>query len=395
MSNIVCQIKIISIDSINIQDDHNMSLKLVSVNLNLKDKLSKVREKLEQNSKVRMNDTLSFANKINNNNTGGSSLAEIAREDEEKIILEDIIDEKNNVLYLKSEPDLRYFNDKLKLEYGRSVTLEKANKKAFKIIDCEMSKIIDGYENSTIQIDLEEDKTIKNDFLLIADVDIPNFSKLGVSIKNSNLQNSNVVTNLTYNVIEYNKMTLKFKLEPTKEFIEAAKDVINSKDSRKLQDIINDFGQFIPKEVILGGRAYFIARENFEGNSGEHSTNISGQASNIKVEKKSSKSLNKKNSSKYQSFKLFGGKEVCSNNFNESEWIESLNDYKYWSCIKFKEPVSIFQFLPEDLRKQILILIGKKILYTNIEDYTYYLSEPGMHQVLKLRVECIYATTYI
>ncbi|CAB4446886.1 unnamed protein product [Rhizophagus irregularis] len=340
-----------------------------------------------------MNDTFSFAKMINNNSsTGESLLAVIAREDEEMIILENIIDVKNDdkFLYLKSDPepkpDWRFFKDKLKLEYGRSVTLEKANSRAFTIVDCEMDEIIDGYENSTIQIDSEEDKIIKNDFLLIADIDIPNFAKLGVSIKNSNIKNSNVATNLTYNIIEYNKMSLKFKLEPTTEFIEAVNGVIDSKDPRKFKDIINNFGQFIPKKVILGGRAYFIARENFEENFGEYVKNTDFQASNIKIEKKSSKSLSKNNSSKYQSFKLFGGKEVCSNNFNETDWVESLKGFKNWSCIKFEDPVNIFQLLSEDLCKQVLLLVGKKILYTNTEDYTYHLSVPGIHHTFKLNI---------
>ncbi|PKY49825.1 hypothetical protein RhiirA4_465955 [Rhizophagus irregularis] len=360
-----------SLSDATVQDDINITvqilLKLVLVNLNLKVSLSKIRDKLEKNSEVKMNDTFSFAKMINNNSsTGESLLAVIAREDEEMIILENIIDVKNDdkFLYLKSDPepkpDWRFFKDKLKLEYGRSVTLEKANSRAFTIVDCEMDEIIDGYENSTIQIDSEEDKIIKNDFLLIADIDIPNFAKLGVSIKNSNIKNSNVTTNLTYNIIEYNKMSLKFKLEPTTEFIEAVKGVIASKDPRKFKDIINDFGRFIPKKVIL--------------------------ASNIKIEKKSSKSLSKSNSFKYQSFKLFGGKEVCSNNFNESDWVESLNGFKNWSCIKFEDPVNIFQLLSEDLRKQILLLVGKKILYTNTEDYTYYLFVPGMYHTFKLNI---------
>jgi hypothetical protein len=374
---------IINVDSTNLQDDVNITVqmddtlsKLVLVNLNLKTNLSKTRKRLEQNSKVKMYNTFSFANKISNNNNG-SSLAEIAREDEEKFILENIIDTKNKILYLKSEHDWRFFKDKLKLEYGRNVSLEKANKKAFTIVNCEMDEIVDGYENNTIQIDLEENKIIKNDFLLIADIDIPNFAKLGVSIGNSNIKNSNVVTSLTCNIIEYNKMSLKFKLEPTTEFIEAVKDVIDSKDPGKFKDIINDFGQFIPKEVILGGRVYFIARENSEEDSGEHAKNTGFQASNIKIEKKSSKSLNKNNSSKYQSFKVFGGKEVCSNNFNETDWVESLKDFRNWSCINFKDPVNIFQLLSKDLRKQILLLIGKKILFTSIEDYSYKLPESG------------------
>jgi hypothetical protein len=387
--------EIVSTDFANIQDDVNITVqmddtssKLVLVNLDIKCKLSKIRKKLEQNSKIKMNDTLSFANKINNNNfTGGSSLAEIAREDEEKIILEKIIDKECKTLYLKSEPDWRFFRDKLKLEYGCTETFEKANKRAFTIVDCEMNQIVDGYENTnTIQIDLKEDKNIKNDLLLTADIDISNFIKLGVSIENSNVKNSNIATNLTYSVIEYNKMSLKFKLESTIEFIEAVKDVINSKDLRKFKDVINEFGQFIPKEIILGGRVYFIASENSEENTNEYTTNISGQVSNIRIEKKSSKSLNKNNFSKYQSFKLFGGKEVCSNNFNETDWVESLKDFRNWSCIKFKNTANIFQLLSKDLRKQLLSLVGKKILYTNTEDYTYYLFEAGMHQAFKLNI---------
>src|SRR5436305_1387006 len=98
-----------------------------------------------------MNDTLLFAKKIkNNSSTRGNSLAVIAREDEEKEILENIIDKKSKFLYLKSEsePDWKFFKDKLKLEYGcNNVTLEKANKRAFTIVDCEMNEILDGYEN--------------------------------------------------------------------------------------------------------------------------------------------------------------------------------------------------------------------------------------------------------
>ncbi|GET64274.1 hypothetical protein GLOIN_2v1786313 [Rhizophagus irregularis DAOM 181602=DAOM 197198] len=103
-------------------------------------------------------------------------------------------------------------------------------------------------------------------------IDIPNFAKLGVSIENSNTKN-NVATSLNYNIIEYKKRSLRLKLEPTKEFIEAIKDVIDSKDPRKFKDIINDFG---------------------------------AQVLNMEFGKKSSRHLNTSNSSKYQSFKLFG-----------------------------------------------------------------------------------------
>ncbi|PKC61674.1 hypothetical protein RhiirA1_464680 [Rhizophagus irregularis] len=149
-------------------------------------------------------------------------------------------------------------------------------------------------------------------------------------------------------------MSLNFKLKPTTEFIEAVKGVIVSKDPRKFKDIINDFGQFIPKKINLGGRAYFIARENFEENFGEYVKSTDCQASNIKIEKKSSKSLSKNNSSKYQSFKLFGGKEVCSNNFNETDWVESLKDFKNWKILQHKDTeCSIFAIVIDKKEKDI------------------------------------------
>ncbi|PKB97161.1 hypothetical protein RhiirA5_433623, partial [Rhizophagus irregularis] len=63
-----------------------------------------------------------------------------------------------------------------------------------------------------------------------------------------------------------------------------------------------------------------------------------------------------------------------------------LNDFKYWSCIKFKDPVNVFQTLSEDLHKQVLLLVGKKILYTNTEYYTYHLSVPRIHHTFKLNI---------
>jgi hypothetical protein len=83
------------VDSINAQDNIKITVqiddppsKLILINLNHKDKLSKIGKRLEQNSKVKMNDTLTFAYKISQTNNTGGSLAEIAREYEEEIILE-------------------------------------------------------------------------------------------------------------------------------------------------------------------------------------------------------------------------------------------------------------------------------------------------------------------
>ncbi|CAB5379062.1 unnamed protein product [Rhizophagus irregularis] len=289
-------VKIVSLPNLN---DYSSS----NVNFNLKDKLSSIREKLKQ-SNVKMNDTLSFAN---------SSMAEISREDEEKIILKEIIDTKSNTLYL-IKPDYQFLINKLKLEYGRtSISLDRANKKAFKIKDYDITEIAD--EHKYTKIDLKEGQFMEKDIFLFEDID----------------------TNKRTTVV----------------------DAIESKDPRKFRKITEEFGKFVPKEeVILGARAYFV-----DTNTGDSS----------------------KNRTRYTNFKLIGGKKFISKDFNETEWRESLEEFRNWDCIKIKNPTSIFYHLPENLREEILSLVGKKILYLSTESYEYKLLKPGSHKILELK----------
>ncbi|PKK60936.1 hypothetical protein RhiirC2_792566 [Rhizophagus irregularis] len=363
--------------------------KHVSVSLNPGENLSKIREKLEQNSKIKMNDTLSFANKIvqiNNKNNNEIYLAEVAKEDEEKKTLEKIINKKDKILYLKSEPDWKFLKNKLGLEYGFTSMLEKANKKAFTIMeDCKMTEIVDGCKHNTIEIDLEKDKIMKNDFLLAADTNV-----LKTTFGNSKIKESNCETNLTCTISEYSKVSLKFRLQPDSEFIKEIKDAIESKDHRNFKKITEEYGQFIPTEIILGGRAYFkssnISRNCSEENSNRFDINAGGQNSNIGIESTTENLSRNINNSKYECFKLIGGRQLGISNFDEKDWAESLRDFRNWSCIKFKDSISIFQPLSENLRKQILSTVGKKILYTNTEDYTYYLFEYAKPKVFILNI---------
>ncbi|PKY51613.1 hypothetical protein RhiirA4_468755 [Rhizophagus irregularis] len=387
------QNEVITVNSINAQDNISVTVqiddppsKLILVNLNLKDKLSKTRKRLEQNSKVKMNNALTFAYKISQTNNIENSLAEIAREDEENIILEEIVGKKNSILYLSSEPDWRFFRDKLKLEYGRNVNLE-AKKRVIIIEDCEMAEIIDGCENSSTEIDLKADQIKKNDFISNAGANVPNFAKLRVSFGNTKIERSNFGTNSTCIISEYSKISLKFKLKSDPKFIEKVKDAIKSKNPRNFKKINEEFGHFIPQEVVLGGKAYFKKSNISKKCSEEISTKyVISASNNIEIENTSENLSKNNNNSKQECFKLIGRPQFNLNNFNEKTWVESLRDFRNWSCTKFKDPVSIFQPLPEDLRKQILLLVGKKILHMSTEDYTYYLVEPGMRQAFELKI---------
>ncbi|CAB4395020.1 unnamed protein product [Rhizophagus irregularis] len=353
---------------VQIDDPRDPQSKRVLAKLNPGENLLNNRKKLEQNSKVKMNDTFSFTNKvgqIDNNNI----LAEIAKEDEERIILEKIINKEDRILYLKSEPDWKFLKDRHKLEYGITSTLEKANKKAFTIMeDCKMTEIVDGCKYSTIEIDSEEDQIMKNDLLLAADINTKVFVNLSTSFERSKITKSNCNANLACTISEYGKASLKFRLQPDVEFIKEVKDAIESKDPRNFKKIIEEYGQFIPTEITLGGRAYFkrsnISRHFSEENPKKLNISTGSQASNIKIESNTENLINNINNSKRECFKLVGGQNLNINNFDEN----------------------IFQPLSENLRKQILLSIGKKILYSNTEDHKYFLVEYAKPRVIGLDI---------
>ncbi|RGB44061.1 hypothetical protein C1646_749037 [Rhizophagus diaphanus] len=331
---------------VQIDDPHDPQSICVLASLNLGEKLSNIRKKLEQNSKVKMNDTFSFTNKvgqIDNNNI----LAEIAKEDEERIILEKIINEEDKILYLKSEPDWKFLKDRHKLEYGITSTLEKANKKAFTIMeDCKMTEIVDGCKYSTIEIDSEEDQIMKNELLLAANINTKVFINLSTSFERSKITKSNCNTNLACTISEYGKASLKFRLQPDVEFIKEVKDAIESKDPRNFKKIIEEYGQFIPTEITLGGRAYFkrsnISRYFSEENPKKLNISTGSQASNIKIESNNENLINNINNSKRECFKLVGGQNLNINNFDEKVWADSLKDFSIFATVIDKKEKDIF-----------------------------------------------------
>src|SRR5256885_16614578 len=78
-----------------------------TVCLNPEDNLSNVRKQLEQDNKVKLNETL-FAKRI------GQEYTSITREDEKLTKLKEIVE--TEILYLQSEFTWKFFNYHLKLE---------------------------------------------------------------------------------------------------------------------------------------------------------------------------------------------------------------------------------------------------------------------------------------
>jgi hypothetical protein len=359
------------------------------VHLNVNDNLSNIREELKKDSNVEMNYALSFAKKETN------GLSEIGL-DEKSVRLDDILD--GNILHLvkSSECNWKFLNDKFHLEYGLSITsvgYKKAKKKAFIIKDwkdCKMTNLgAKGCQKGTFESNSNEYWGMEFTEDLV---------NLGVSVGKSQNKNGNVEMNTTYSYREIGKVSLEFVtyLEPTPEFINVVEGAIKSGDPNEFKQIIKEYGQFIPVEVILGGRVVYFERiqtskilseeNNHEGtlNVGDH------QALDIGIGNRSEYLSGNSNYCKRGVTILIGGEQPDSlEYFDETAWIRSLKDFRNWDCIKFKNLISIFQLLPYDSRDfhgRIFSLMGKKIHYSRIEDFTYNLEERGKPKVFKLNI---------
>ena len=106
----------------------------------------------------------------------------------------------------------------------------------------------------------------------------------------------------TYTYIEIDKALLKFSkedLELTDNFKNDVNDAIDSNEPRNFSKIVEEYGQFIPTEVILGGRVYFkgvkSSSESSGGISNEGSANVGVSLFNVKVRGSISKSKKKSN----------------------------------------------------------------------------------------------------
>src|SRR5215212_4633180 len=125
--------------------------------LNLRNSLSDIRKELEKYDTI--NETLSFFKKNDN------EFAEVEHEIEDKFRLNDIVEYVDSAcfLYLKKSSRLgwKILNEKCKLDYGRTMSfdgIKKANNRAFKMKDCELTYIgVEGHKKDKLEFESEED----------------------------------------------------------------------------------------------------------------------------------------------------------------------------------------------------------------------------------------------
>ncbi|GBB87408.1 hypothetical protein RclHR1_13880003 [Rhizophagus clarus] len=367
-----------------------------TVRLNLTDNLLMVRKELEK--KKFIDNTLLFSNKYpednnNNDNIISHGYGGIELEEEENYLLNEIIDiiDEKNILYLKqcSEPNWKWLNESLELDYGRTINsngIKKANKRVFVMENCELNKIgAEGCRKGIVEFNSNDDRIMKKNLFFSTDINVESFAKLGISIGNMRNEGVNSKNISSYHFTEYSKATLKFgaHLKPTEEFIEEVKNATESENPiERLKQITEQYGQFIPTIVILGGRVHYnehVTSNGFSaGNSKE--TTIKANAGGIldvNTTGASSYLEEKLNHYKFNCTELIGGEQSNLENFDAKAWFKSLENYKNWDCIEFRDPVSIFQFIPNELRKKVIKSVGKRILHLDSQEFSYYLEESG------------------
>uniref|UniRef100_U9T519 MACPF domain-containing protein n=1 Tax=Rhizophagus irregularis (strain DAOM 181602 / DAOM 197198 / MUCL 43194) TaxID=747089 RepID=U9T519_RHIID len=141
------------------------------------------------------------------------------------------------------------------------------------------------------------------------------------------------------------------------------------------EDRLSEIRKELESGDVINDMLLFSKKENNEFGVGSSRANVGVDFNNSE---KTSEFYN------FNHIKLLGGKHPDDKNFDEKAWIESLKDYQNWECIEFRNPISIFQLLDDELRKQTFETIGKRIIHTNTEDCVYHLNECGRHNVFEL-----------
>ncbi|CAG8483601.1 21932_t:CDS:2 [Gigaspora margarita] len=299
----------------------------ISVILENDPSLCEVRNKLTTNYRLKIQNSICFTTK-------DEALIDINDEVEYK--LSDILYE--NKIYLAKEPRINWkvLEGKFKLGNGRNYNDDK-NKlgggKVFSIVKCEfyipendeeiyfhtmtLSSINDLFKNKTLFLDPQSE--------------IPHIAQQDNSEEASKYKFQYIV-----------KAILEIKeVDFTKKFTDLVEEAIELKDLNKLKYIIENFGQFIPKTIMFGGRLHYKF------------TTYTGWTIQL------------------QDSLIFGGNKEKMIQGKEDDWIFSLKNSDLWDIIEFRGPMSIFDFIPFDLKNKIRELNGKTILYSYIQDHDF------------------------
>ncbi|MCX8960426.1 hypothetical protein EHW64_04360 [Erwinia psidii] len=142
---------------------------------------------------------------------------------------------------------------------------------------------------------------------------------------------------------------------------------------RKLKDVLDDFGHFVPLQTLIGGRLFATEKKTFEGSekssdfTDRFGVSVKASLSTLYAEAEISggyenskqASTKSRSSSEMQSmtFNAIGGEGTVVQ--DAAAWAESLYDYRRWACVQRENLVPSINFLPVALRQLCWRVLSK------------------------------------
>nr|CAG8475718.1 14866_t:CDS:2 [Entrophospora candida] len=197
-----------------------------------------------------------------------------------------------------------------------------------------------------------------------------------ISLKNSIELEKKLDAVTSYSIEKSERASIEFtksNYHLTPEFENDVKSAADPKLSleeklEKLEKIIENYGQFISKKIIFGGK--IIKQLTSEANqAGRLSSNTQNVELNINPPgifgADASASRTKSVNDITRSSETISYKRIIGGNGNDAildDWYNSLCDPDQWGIIEYENIIPIFEILPDDLKNQVLKIIGQKIL---------------------------------
>ncbi|CAG8576891.1 2196_t:CDS:2 [Racocetra fulgida] len=246
---------------------------------------------------------------------------------------------------------------------------------------------VTDYKDSEFECESEFQELRKKNFITFGKVGfvLPFISiSFGLNQILSREKPNSYETNTKYSYIQVKRAKIdidKNDIDITDEFKndirEALEKGTRNKKVAKLKEIADKYGHFYARSMSFGG----VAIQKIESFKHSGCQALSGKAS-LGTKSNTENCFNSSKSKSSSTCEIKGGNKD-EYQHNRINWINSLNDSNTWDIIEHNNVYSIFDLLKGDLRKNVIKVLGKRILKDGIDEIMYSTSgnDPYCHDI--------------
>ncbi|CAG8751208.1 29128_t:CDS:2 [Gigaspora margarita] len=242
------------------------------------------------------------------------------------------------------------------------------------------------YKDSQFECNSEFHELCSKNFITFGKVNfiLPFISiSFGLDQKLSREKLNSYKTNIKYSYIKIKRATIdidKSKIDLTDEFKneikEALKENTREKKLAKLKEIANNYGHFYARSISFGGVVIHKIKNFKNIDEFEFAEETKFQASlnnniGLCMTSNAANSIKSSERKSRSTHEIKGGNRDEYHQNDPSRWITSLNDSDNWDIIEYNNVYSIFDLLKNDLRNEVLKVLGKRILKDGIDEIKY------------------------